>query len=103
MDILSKQFRVYAPDLPGHGSRMGEPLTLKSILDVLRSVVEEQIPQRRALVVGMGAGGLLGVVMAAQYPHLVAGLIACGSCFASSNAKVVYDLKGALYKMLPGG
>jgi pimeloyl-ACP methyl ester carboxylesterase len=103
MDILSKQFRVFAPDLPGHGSRMDEPLTLKAVLDVLKTLVETQIPQKRALVLGMGFGGLLAIVFAAQYPDLVFGIIACGSCSISSNAKVMYDLKGTLYKMLPGG
>ena len=30
------------------------------------------------------------------------GVIACGSGFNSKNSKTMYDMKGALYKMLPG-
>ena len=103
MDILSAHFRIYAPDLPGHGSRMDEALTVKSAIDCLKDLVETKIPQKKAIFMGMGFGALMSIVFAAQYPDYVQGVIAAGAFFNNSNAKVYYDLKGTLYKTLSGG
>ena len=81
---------------------MTEKLTVKSGLEVIKSLIETQVPQKKVMLLGMGFGGLLSVLFAGQYPELVMGVVVAGGCFNHSNSKLMYDMKGALYKMLPG-
>eukprot|EP00211_Chloroparvula_japonica_P005639 CAMPEP_0119140840 /NCGR_PEP_ID=MMETSP1310-20130426/29918_1 /TAXON_ID=464262 /ORGANISM="Genus nov. species nov., Strain RCC2339" /LENGTH=367 /DNA_ID=CAMNT_0007132231 /DNA_START=77 /DNA_END=1180 /DNA_ORIENTATION=- len=102
MDILSKQFRVIALDLPGHGSRLDEDLTLKSALEAVQDAITNHVPEKKALVMGMGFGGYVAMVYAGQYPEHCTGLILCGAAFNSPGEQTFYDMRTALYKMLPG-
>ena len=73
---LSKAFRVYAIDLPGHGD------TDKPDIDyapdyVLKFLVRfvESLGLRRMAVIGNSVGGALGLMMALRFPDLVSGLV----------------------------
>jgi pimeloyl-ACP methyl ester carboxylesterase len=67
---------IRTPDLPGHGTRRGEPFTLAS---AVRSVVDAiDDVGGRALVVGHSLGGYAAIATAARHPGKVAGLLAAG-------------------------
>ncbi len=92
---------VVAVDLPGHGSRLGEPFTLDDAMRVIdealapEAVAEseaaargsEPVPQVTApltpprLLVGLSLGGYLAIEYAARHPGRIDGLVAasCGT------------------------
>lgn len=67
-----------AIDLPGHGRRQGEDLTLDGAVDAVRVAVDAV--GGRALVVGLSLGGYVAIVHAARFPAQVAGLVAASCC-----------------------
>ncbi|WP_149359460.1 alpha/beta fold hydrolase [Lolliginicoccus suaedae] len=70
-------YRVDAVDLPGHGSRRGQPFTLDGAIEVItRSIDAHGEP---ALLVGHSLGGYLALAAAARHPDLLAGLVVTGS------------------------
>ncbi|WP_248963469.1 alpha/beta fold hydrolase [Sphaerisporangium perillae] len=106
-----------APDLPGHGTRRGEPFTLESAADTVAAAVDRL--GGRALLVGLSLGGYVGIATAARFPERVAGLVAMGCTtkpdgvnaglyrFAASLAARHPDLAGrlsayAFHRALPG-
>lgn len=73
---LSAHARVWAPDLAGFGltEPAGRRATLDENLDLLVGFLLTVSPQQPAIVVGNSMGGLLGLMLAARHPELVAGL-----------------------------
>jgi pimeloyl-ACP methyl ester carboxylesterase len=74
--------RVWAPDLPGFGlTSPASPdggvrgATLAESLDLLVGYVQTVSPDRPVLLMGNSMGGLLALLLAAQRPELVAGLV----------------------------
>ncbi|OIJ64028.1 alpha/beta hydrolase [Streptomyces mangrovisoli] len=78
---LSPDFRVSAPDLPGHGTLRARTFTLDAAVAALDAAVAEahDATGRRPLVVGMSLGGFVAVAHAAARPERVRGLLVCGS------------------------
>lgn len=67
-----------AIDLPGHGTRIGEPFTLDgAVATVVRAVDGFG---GRAFVVGLSLGGYVGIEYRARFPEQVAGLVAASCC-----------------------
>ncbi len=75
---LSGEFRTVAVDLPGHGSRAGEPFTMASAADALAADIGEHAGGR-AVVVGLSLGGYVAMTLAAREPALVRALVLSGS------------------------
>lgn len=74
--------RVWAPDLPGFGlTSPASPegglrgATLAENLDLLAGYLQTVSPDRPVLLMGNSMGGLLALLLAAQRPELVAGLV----------------------------
>lgn len=88
---LCSVHRCVAPDLPGHGARCKEPLTLSSALAAVEQVVAEELVDgdseaERYILYGVGMGGFIAMAYAARHPESVAGLVVanCGlNCFDS--------------------
>ncbi|MFI9048167.1 alpha/beta fold hydrolase [Streptomyces sp. NPDC053427] len=76
MELVGADHPVAAPDLPGHGTRRGEPFTLPGAARAVADAIDEL--GGRALVVGLSLGGYVGIVAAERYPGRVAGLMAMG-------------------------
>ncbi|WP_051274887.1 alpha/beta fold hydrolase [Cellulomonas sp. URHD0024] len=66
-----------AVDLPGHGSRIGEPFTLDAAVDTVAVAVDEV--GGGAFVGGLSLGGYVAIRHAARHPEQVRGLLAA-SC-----------------------
>lgn len=67
---------VAVPDLPGHGDRRGERLTLETAVATVTASIDEL--GGRAVVVGHSMGGFVGMAAAERAPEKVAGLVALG-------------------------
>ena len=77
-NALAGEFRVVAPDLPGHGQRSGTDFRMASALDVLGTVFEEVVDDA-AILAGLSLGGYVATLYAQQNPGQVEGLVLSGS------------------------
>jgi len=75
---LEDEYRVVAPDLPGHGRRADEPFTFDAAVRVLDDLLRDETDEP-ALVVGQSLGGYVAVEYAARRPARVAGLVLSGA------------------------
>jgi pimeloyl-ACP methyl ester carboxylesterase len=76
---LSDEFRVIAPDLPGHGARREQQFQLKAAVQAVMECLQEQAHDR-ALIEGLSLGGYVAIACAHDHPHEVAGLVLSGCC-----------------------
>jgi pimeloyl-ACP methyl ester carboxylesterase len=76
---LGGEFRTIAPDLPAHGARAGEPFTLDGAADAVAAAIRAEVPDGRAIVVGLSLGGYVAMALAAREPDLVNGLVVSGA------------------------
>jgi len=76
LDLLSRQFRVFAPELPGYGESRDEEL-LEDMLDFTLHGwdVVEALQIERPVVVGHSLGGMIAAEMAALAPSAVSKLV----------------------------
>ena len=79
-EALADEYRVVAPDLPGHGDRQAETFDLEPAMDVLEDAVETA--GGHAVLVGLSLGGYLVTEYASRHPDQVDGLVVVG---ASAN------------------
>ncbi|QGQ18686.1 alpha/beta fold hydrolase [Cellulomonas sp. JZ18] len=77
---------VVAPDLPGHGARLGERYTHAGAVDAVAAAVQDV--GGRAVVVGLSLGGYVAIAHAARHPEQVAGLVAA-SCSTRPHRAVL--------------
>jgi pimeloyl-ACP methyl ester carboxylesterase len=71
---LSKDFRVIAIDLPGHGKSecFGKVHTMEFMAGVVRAVLKQE-RVRKCLLVGHSMGGYIALAFAEKYPELLKG------------------------------
>jgi pimeloyl-ACP methyl ester carboxylesterase len=87
--------RVVAPDLPGHGARMGERFTLESAIDTISDAVDSL--DGDVLLVGFSLGAYLSVHYAGGESRPIRGLIAA-SCSTQAYPAILWG-----YRMLAAG
>ena len=77
--VLARAVRVYAPDLPGHGSsdHDARPLTIPQLGEALAGWMDAS-RLRGALLVGHSMGCQIAAEVAARRPELVDGLVLVG-------------------------
>jgi pimeloyl-ACP methyl ester carboxylesterase len=75
---LAGEFRVISLDLPGHGTRAGEPFTLAGAAATIAAVIDGAAGGR-AVVVGHSLGGYAAMELAATSPERVRGLVIAGA------------------------
>ncbi|MFD0557645.1 pimeloyl-ACP methyl ester carboxylesterase [Stackebrandtia endophytica] len=84
-----------AIDLPGHGTRDGEPFTMAAAIDATRTAVDAL--GGRAVLVGASMGGYVAMAAAAAEPHRTVGVVAIGSTALITPTRVrPYRLMGHL-------
>ncbi len=79
IEILKKKFTVYAIDLRGHGksSPVNEYHYLEMANDIYEFIKLKQI--EKPIFYGFSDGGILGLLLASQYPQLFDSLIISGA------------------------
>ena len=82
---LAGEFRLVAPDLPGHGALHAERFSLGAAVDQLSNVIEGL--GEPATVVGLSLGGYLALALASRRPEQVSRLL-----LASCSAEPRYPL-----------
>ncbi|TYL38586.1 alpha/beta hydrolase [Natronococcus pandeyae] len=75
---LSDEFRVIAPDLPGHGTFGDETFRMEPAIERLEAVIETQT-DGSAVLVGLSLGGYVATEYASRHPEEVDGLVLTGS------------------------
>lgn len=76
LDALAEDYRVVAPDLPGHGARDGRRFSLPDAVSVVSAHLDDEGP---ATVVGLSLGGYVGAQYAVEHPEAVDGLVLAGA------------------------
>lgn len=76
--LLSRQFRVLAVDSRGHGQSF--PVNEYHYQDMAEDIRQLIVGMslEKPLLCGFSDGGILGLLLASQYPDLLGGVIACG-------------------------
>lgn len=106
---LLPRAEVVAPDLPGHGSRLGETFTTDAAVAVIADAVAGAAPGQPVVLAGHSLGGYLASVYAATHPDRLAALVLIGaSADPGSRAAVVYKAFAAVlprigYERMGGG
>jgi pimeloyl-ACP methyl ester carboxylesterase len=77
---LADEFRVIAPDLPGHGALESVPFSFAAAADALVEAIQAEAGGRAA-VAGLSLGGYAAIELAARYPDCVSGLVLSGCSF----------------------
>ena len=75
-DILKRELRVIALDLPGHGVSevVGEVHSMEFLADVVADVLRQQGVER-ATIVGHSMGGYVAMAFVERHPEMVEGLV----------------------------
>lgn len=89
---LGTRHPTVAPDLPGHGSRRGEPFTLPGAVAAVADAIDEV--GGRAMLIGLSLGGYVATATAARHPERVSGLMAMG-CTAVPRGVLRAAYRGA--------
>ncbi|MBG0828192.1 alpha/beta hydrolase [Planomonospora sp. ID67723] len=75
--VMSRLARpAVAVDLPGHGTRRGEPFAMEAAASAVAEAIDGV--GGRAFVAGLSLGGYVGIAAAERFPGRVAGLVAMG-------------------------
>jgi len=93
--LLGEEFDLLRPDLPGHGSRVGEPFTLDRAVGALAEAIDGPRcgrPPGKVILVGHSLGGYAAMAYAGLFPRRLDGLVLIGS------AAVPVGLGAAAYR-----
>jgi pimeloyl-ACP methyl ester carboxylesterase len=98
---LAPQYRVIAPDLPGHGSRRNEAFTLEGAISTVTAAAREVAPSPVVLV-GDSLGGYTSLAAASALPpEQLKGLVLGGcSTNLTGTALLPFLAKTAMFKIL---
>ncbi|MFI7533047.1 alpha/beta fold hydrolase [Streptosporangium sp. NPDC049376] len=83
-----------AVDLPGHGTRAGEPFSMDDAVSAVSAAIDAL--GGRAVVAGLSLGGYVGMATAERFPDKVAGLVAMGCTSRSQSMLGVYRFAARL-------
>ncbi|KAI8904787.1 hypothetical protein EDD86DRAFT_277969 [Gorgonomyces haynaldii] len=86
--LLSKDYRCVLVDLPGHGTRMEEPLSLQTAIQVIVDTTRKHAsPNHPKIYVGGSLGGYIGMELLGQHPKLfdAAVITMCGQAVGKQN------------------
>jgi pimeloyl-ACP methyl ester carboxylesterase len=97
---LADDYRVIAPDLPGHGDLAGAPFTFESAVATVASAIDAEAGGH-ALVVGLSLGGYVAIEHAHRHPEQVTGLVLAGCSRDTTGLIGVY--LGAVSSLMSRG
>ncbi len=92
--LLSRSFTVFSPDLPGHGERSGEEvsLTVDFLVDFLHAHIAQQ-GFSRPFVFGYSLGGYVALSHALKYPGEIGQILTLGTKFHWDQDEAQAQLK----------
>ena len=102
MEDLSRDFRVVAIDLPGHGTLCNQRFRLETATREIAQAIDQET-RGRALIVGLSLGGYVAMAFAQHYPQKTRGLILSGcsinyplwlTLIARMNSRFLIDVYG---------
>lgn len=106
-------YTVVPPDLPGHGTRRGEPFTLEAAITAITDAIsraatmtgsDDGAAECRVHLVGSSLGGMLAIHAAAARPAALASLTVCGGTVQPTPGTArLYGRLLELVDSLPGG
>ncbi|MDF9744155.1 alpha/beta fold hydrolase [Natrinema salsiterrestre] len=97
---LAEEYHTIAPDLPGHGTRAGEPFRMEPAVDVLEEVFETHT-DGSAVLVGLSLGGYAATEYAYRHPDQVDALVLSGSSVnPTGKMELGTRLTGGLARLL---
>ncbi|GEM_PF-93162 len=98
IQALSRQYRVIAPDLWGHGASGPLPFNTQRLEDLAEQMLElmEALDIPEFAVVGLSAGNLWGTELALRAPDRVRALVMMGPCPAARRDKASLRYLGML-------
>ena len=85
---LSRDFTVVTPDLPGHGTRAGEPFRLDTSVAMVRDLVRSLAPSR-VILSGDSLGGYVSMASAGSLGDQLQGAV-LGGCTAVFQGPVLW-------------
>lgn len=99
--FLDPHYRVITPDLPGHGSRMGERYTLEGSVQTVLDAVRD-IGSAPLILGGDSLGGYTSLAAASALPaQQLKGLVIGGASFNFEGAEIwPYQIKGRFFRAL---
>lgn len=77
MNLLSHDYNILAPDLPGHGSLSNQPFTLSRSVEHIVGLLNE-LNDWPVILVGDSLGGYVAMATASKYPEKLSALIVSG-------------------------
>lgn len=92
IQAIGKDHPTAAPDLPGHGSRRGEPFRMAGAVAAVVDAIDQL--GGRALLVGLSLGGFVATATAGAHPERVLGLVAMG-CSTRPSGLFAATYRGA--------
>ena len=96
----SGEYRVVAPDLPGHGDLAAQPFTLGGAVETVNDAIARHTTGR-ALVVGLSLGGWVAIEHAHRHPETVSALVLVG-CSRNLTGALGFYLKAVAGLMRRG-
>jgi len=78
IEALSPYYRVITTDTPGHGGRYKETLTKETAVDMIKDLIEKEVPAKKAIIAGHSMGGYMALLFAKKYPDMCQALIVSG-------------------------
>ncbi|WP_240322627.1 alpha/beta fold hydrolase [Austwickia chelonae] len=100
-DELVPDADLLAVDLPGHGTRAGEPWSSSAALAVVDAAVRSTDPDRPVLLAGHSLGGYVATAYAHQHPERLSGLVLVGACADPSRHPRLVFLYTGFARLLP--
>ncbi len=82
LEDLSRNQRVFAIDLPGHGERMDtlpEEVTVQDYAKVAHQIIQQELHLDHPVIAGHSLGGAIALAMALAYQSELGGLILIGT------------------------
>ena len=91
---LGRDFKVVTPDLPGHGTRAGEPFRLDTAVAMVREIAQSLAPSPIVLC-GDSLGGYVSLASAASLGDQLKGAV-LGGCTGNFQGPVILLLKAQM-------
>jgi len=95
---LSGRYRCIALDLPGHGTRAGEPFTIEAATAAVVAAIEAEAATGTATLVGLSLGGYVAIETADAHPGRVTCLVLAG-CSAEPVGPITMPFRGFAWLM----